>query len=161
MYAMDAERRAVHDADLDIYDQYERDADEYLATHGLRVAADMLPAVRAILIRETRHETDAYARRGSVPGNTSLMRICAAQLWHGGVVEDSLLVYRASRTSMDATGAVDGEFMLGAGLTSTQRYLTALGTEEAGEALGYVASLAESYDAGRFAAHLDHYYRNA
>ena len=100
---------------VDIYGQYERDAERYFATYGLRVATDRLPVVRAILIRETRHEADTYAGSGSVPGNTSLMRICAVQLWHGGDVEDALLVHRARRTSMDASGAVDGELMLGAG----------------------------------------------
>lgn len=82
---------------MDIYDQYERDADQYFATHGLRIAADMLPAAREILVRETRHEADTYAGKGAVPGNTHLMRICAAQLWHAGAVEDALLVHRARR----------------------------------------------------------------
>ena len=144
---------------MDIYDQYERDADQYLATYGLRVGAGMLPGVRAILLRETRHEADTYTGRGSVPGNTSLMRICAAQLWHGSAVEDALLVHRARRTSMDATGAVGAELMLGAGLVRTKGYLTALGTTEAKEALDNVTCMDEFYDAGRYAAYLDDYYR--
>lgn len=146
---------------MDIYDEYERAADEYLATYGLRVATDMLPAVRAVLIRQTEHEADTYAGRGNVPGNTSLMRICAAQLWHGGAVEDALLVHRARRTSMDATGAVDGELMLGAGLGRTKEYLTALGTKEATKALHDVACLDDSYDGDRYAAYLDDYYRTS
>ncbi|MGI5175873.1 hypothetical protein ACQEVZ_06020 [Dactylosporangium sp. CA-152071] len=158
---MEAELRPTYDADPDIYDRYEREADEYLASHGLRVAAEMLPAVRAAIVRETRHEADFSAGRGSVPGNTSLMRICVAQLWHGGAVEDALLVCRARRTSMDATGAIDGELMLGAGVLPTRWYLVALGTDEASEALRYVSSLAEGYEAGRFAADLDDYYRNS
>lgn len=48
----------------DIHDRYEQEADRYLAAYGLRVAADMLPAVRQILRRETRHEADARRRRG-------------------------------------------------------------------------------------------------
>jgi hypothetical protein len=146
---------------MNIYDQYERDADRYLSSYGLRVGTEMLPTVRATLIRETRHEADTYAGRDSVPGNTSLMRICAAQLWHGGAVEDALLVHRARRTSMDATGAVDAELMLGAGVARTKQYLTALGTEEAKEALDAVAGVDEFYDAGRYAAYLDDYYRTA
>ncbi len=143
---------------MDIYDQHERDADRYLSTYGLRVGTEMLPTVRATLIRETRHEADTYAGRDSVPGNTSLMRICAVQLWHGGAVEDALLVHRARRTSMDATGAVDAELMLGAGVARTTEYLTAL---DITEALDAVAGVAEFYDAGRFAAYLDDYYRAA
>jgi hypothetical protein len=146
---------------MDVYDQHERDADQYLATHGLRIAADMLPAVREILVRETRHEADTYAGEGAVPGNTHLMRICAAQLWHAGAVEDALLVHRARRTSMDATGAVDGQLMLGAGVARTKEYLTALGTDEAREILDDVAWLEEDYDAERYAADLDDWYRTA
>ncbi|MEV7328292.1 hypothetical protein [Micromonospora sp. NPDC093244] len=146
---------------MDIYDQYERDADQYLATHGLRVVADVLPAVREILIRETRHEADTYSGEGTVPGNTHLMRICAAQLWHGGAVEDAVLVRRARRTSMDATGAIDGQLMLGAGVARTKEYFTALGTDEAREILDEIAWLEESYDAERYAADLDDWYRCA
>jgi len=144
---------------MDIYDQYERDAEQYLATHGLRVAADMLPAVRELLVRETRHEVDTYAGKGTVPGNTELMRICSAQLWHAGAVEDALLIHRARRSSMDATGAVDGQLMLGAGVARTKEFLTALGTEEACEVLDDIAWLEDDYDAERYAADLDDYYR--
>ena len=147
--------------ELDIYDRYEREADQYLVTHGLRVAVDMLPTVREILIRETRHERAAYSGAGTIPGNTSLMRICAVQLWHAGVVEDALLIHRARRTSMDATGAVDGQLMLGAGVARTKEYLTALGTVEAREILNDIAWLEESYDSERYAAELDDWYRSA
>jgi hypothetical protein len=144
---------------MDIYDRYERDAYRYLAVYGLRVAAGDLPAVRDLLIRETRHEADTYAGVGRVPGNTELMRICAAQLWHGGAPEDALLVHRARRTSMDATGAVDRYLMLGAGVARTRAFLTALGTDEAREILAEVDDLADFYDAGRCAAELDDWYR--
>jgi hypothetical protein len=145
---------------MDIYDRYERDADQYLATYGLRIDPDMLPMVRDTLIRETRHEADTYAGRGTVPGNTYLMRICAAQLWHAGAVEDALLVHRARRTSMDATGAVDGQLMLGAGVARTKDYCETLGTAEAREILDDIAWLEESYDADRYAAELDGWYRD-
>jgi hypothetical protein len=147
--------------EVDIYDRYEREADQYLVTYGLRVAVDMLPAVREILIRETRHERAAYSGAGTIPGNTSLMRICAAQLWHAGVVEDALLIHRARRTSMDATGVVDGHLMLGAGVARTKEYLTALGTVEARQMLNDIAWLEESYDCERYAAELDDWYRTA
>jgi hypothetical protein len=143
----------------DVYDRYERDADRYLTTHGLRVAADLLPAVREILVRETRHEASTYAGTGAVPGNTSLMRICAAQLWHAGAVEDALLIHRARRTSMDATGALDVEMMLGAGVARTTEYYTALDTDEARRILGDIAWLADDYDAESYAASLDDCYR--
>ena len=146
---------------MDIYDRYEREADRYLATHGLRVDADRLPMVRETLIRETRHEADTYAGRGTVPGNTALMRICAAQLWHAGAVEDALLVHRARRTSMDAAGTVDGQLMLGAGVARTKEYLAALGTAEAREILDDIAWLEEFYDAERYAADLDNWYRTS
>jgi hypothetical protein len=146
---------------MNIYDQYERDADQYFAAHGLRVAADMLPTAREILIRETRHEADTYAGAGTVPGNTYLMRICAAQLWHAGAVEDALLIHRARRTSMDATGAVDGQLMLGAGVARTKDYLTALGNDEAREILDDIVWLEDFYDAERYAADLDDWYGTA
>nr|WTA65368.1 hypothetical protein OHB51_22955 [Micromonospora sp. NBC_00855] len=107
----------------DIYDRYERDAEDHLAAYGLRVSDDQVPIIRNILVRETRHEADTYAGLGSVPGNTQLMRICAIRLWHAGAVEDVLLVHRARGTSMDATGAVDVELMLGAGVATTKEYL--------------------------------------
>ncbi|MET7866496.1 hypothetical protein [Micromonospora taraxaci] len=146
---------------MDIIGQHERDADEYLAAHGLRVDAGRVPVVRDILIRETRHEADFYAGTGTVPGNTQLMRICAVQLWHAGAVEDALLVSRARGTSMDATGAIDAELMLGAGVARTQEYVGALHTDEAREILDEIAWVRESYDAGRYAAFLDEYYRVA
>ncbi|MEV6812146.1 hypothetical protein [Micromonospora sp. NPDC051296] len=146
---------------MDIDDQYERDADQHLAAYGLRVAADQVPIVRDVLMRETRHEADTYAGKGTVPGNTQLMRICAVQLWHAGTVKDALLVHRARRTSMDATGAVDAELMLGAGVARTKEYLATLGTDEARAILDEIAWMEESYDAERYAAFLDTYYRTA
>ncbi|MEV4701674.1 hypothetical protein [Actinoplanes sp. NPDC049316] len=142
-----------------IYDRYEQDADQYLATYGLRVPTEMLPAVRQILLREIRHEAATYAGESTVPGNTSLMRICAAQLWHAGVVEDALLIHRARRTSMDATGAIDGQLMLGAGVARTKEFLAALGTAEAREILADIAWLEDDYDPERYAADLDDWYR--
>ncbi|MGC4837942.1 hypothetical protein ACLQ3D_25910 [Micromonospora vinacea] len=142
----------------DIYDRYERDAEDHLAAYGLRVSDDQVPIIRNILVRETRHEADTYAGLGSVPGNTQLMRICAIQLWHAGAVEDVLLVHRARGTSMDATGAVDVELMLGAGVATTKEYLAALGTEEAQGILDEIAWVEESYDAGHYGAFLDRYY---
>ncbi|MBM0256480.1 hypothetical protein [Micromonospora sp. 4G55] len=146
---------------MDIYDQYERDADQHLAAYGLRVAVDQVPIVRDVLMRETRHEADIYAGMGTIPGNTQLMRICAVQLWHVGAVEDALLVHRARRTSMDATGAVDAELMLGAGVARTKEYLATLCTDEAREILDEIAWVEESYDAKRYAALLDKCYRIA
>jgi hypothetical protein len=147
--------------EMDIYDRYEQEADQYVATYGLRVAADMLPMVRETLVRETRHERAVYAGTGTTRGNTQLMRVCAAQLWHGGAVEDALLIHRARRASMDATGAVDGQLMLGAGVARTKEYFTALGTDEAREILDDIAWLKDSYDAERCAAGLEAYYRTA
>lgn len=146
---------------MDIYDRYERDAEEHLAAYGLRVGADQVPTIREVLARETRHEADTYAGLGTVPGNTALMRICAVQLWHAGAVEDALLIHRARRTSMDATGALDGELMLGAGVARTRAYLATLGTEEAREVLNQIAWVEESYDAERYAAFVSTYYRIA
>lgn len=143
---------------MDIYDQHERDADAYLAAHGLRVPAGMLPTVRAILSRETRHEASTYAGTGAVPGNTALMRICAAQLWHAGIVEDTLLIHRARRTSMDATGAIDAELLPGAGIARTRAYLTALATDEAHTILTDIDHLADDYDPTRYAARLAAWY---
>ncbi|MEV4537521.1 hypothetical protein AB0J82_27460 [Asanoa sp. NPDC049518] len=139
-------------------DNDERVADEYFAAYGLRVAAAQLPAVRDLLVRETRREADAYAGRGGAGGNTDLMRICAAQLWHAGVVEDVLLIDRARATSMDATASLDGQMLLGAGVARTKDYLAALGTEEARQILDYVALLEDDYDAVRYAAELDRWY---
>ncbi|MBM0229699.1 MULTISPECIES: hypothetical protein [Micromonospora] len=144
---------------MDIYDQYERDADQHLAAYGLRVAAGQVPIVRDVLMRETQREAETYAGTGTVPGNTQLMRICAVQLWHVGAVEDALVVHRARGTSMDATGAIDAELMLGAGVAKTKDYLATVCTEEAREILEVIAWVEESYDPGRYAAFLDRYYR--
>ena len=142
----------------DIYEAYDRVAEEYLATHGLRVDADRLPMVREILIGETRHEADTYAGRGFVPGNTGLMAICAAQLWHAGVVEDALLVHRARRTSMDATGAIDAHLLLGAGVARTRAFCAALGTDEARLILDDIAGVENEYEPDRYAAALAAWY---
>ncbi|HYN94121.1 MAG TPA: hypothetical protein VES42_09770, partial [Pilimelia sp.] len=63
-------------------------------------------------------------------------------------------------TSMDATGAIDAHLMLGAGVARTKEYCAALGTDEAREILDAIAWLEEeSYDAERYAAELDAWYR--
>lgn len=146
--------------EIDIYEQYERDAEAFLAVHGLRVPAARLAEVREVLVRETRHEADTYAGAGGgVPGNTSLMAVCAAQLWCAGAVEDALLIHRARRTSMDATGAVDRRLMLGAGVDRTKAFLTALSTDEAREIVEEIVEIEEFYDADEFAAEVEGWYR--
>ncbi|MGC4897292.1 hypothetical protein [Micromonospora sp. DT31] len=144
---------------MGVYDQHEREAAQHLAVFGLRVEVGQVPVVRAALVREARREADFYAGSGAVPGNTQRMRICAVELWHAGAAEDALLVHRARGTSMDASGAVDAELMLGAGVARTKEYLTALCTDEAREILDQIAWMEESYDAERYAAFLDDYYR--
>lgn len=144
---------------MDIYDQYERDADQHLAAYGLRVGADQVSIVRDVLVREARREAETYSGTGTVPGNTQLMRMCAVQLWHVGAVEDALLVHRARGTSMDAAGAIDAELMLGAGVARTKEYLTTVCTEEAREILDVITWVEEAYDPGHYAAFLDRYYR--
>lgn len=142
---------------VNVYDQHERDADEHLATYGLRVPPDVLPTIRAILIRETRHEADTYAGRGGPPGNTALMRVCAARPSSGTAAPP--------RTPCSCTGRAAPAWTrpapstpsscLGAGPARTREYLTAAG---ATEALDDIAGVDEPYDAGRYAAYLDAYY---
>ncbi|MFI7578233.1 hypothetical protein [Micromonospora sp. NPDC049497] len=85
--------------------------------------------------------------------------MCAVQLRHVGAVEDALLVHRARGASMDATGAIDAELMLGAGVARTKEYLTTVCTEEAREILDVITWVEEAYDPGHYAAFLDRYYR--
>ena len=63
------------------------DEDGWLRRHGLHPQGRDLEEVRALLVEQTRLE-----RRGQGLGDTLLMRLCCVQLFHGGALDDVLLV---------------------------------------------------------------------
>jgi hypothetical protein len=67
-----------------------------------------------------------------------LMRLFCVQLFAHGDVEDSLLVWRAKRSSFDAGSGIDVQLMCGAGLDKTKKYLKSIQSTEAAAALAYL-----------------------
>ncbi|GAB3452210.1 hypothetical protein [Actinophytocola sediminis] len=122
-------------------------ADECLARYGLRPDPSVLPELRALLAHETEIERAAYAGESAaddIETDHELMRLVSAQLFGIGSLADVPLLWRAKRTSMDTSSAIDIQMLCGAGLDETEAYLSANGPEEA---LDY---LRQCRDAGDF-----------
>lgn len=77
--------------------------------------------------------------------NCSLMRLLCVQLFSLGIVEDSLIIWRAKSSNFDAHCSVDVQLLCGAGLEQTKAYLSSSRDEEATLALEYLAE-AEATD---------------
>jgi hypothetical protein len=76
-----------------------------------------------------------------------VLRLLCVQLFSIGVVEDSLLLWDAKRSSFDAgLGSVDVQFLCGAGLEETKAYLSQSAGPPAAAALNYLLECARSSD---------------
>ncbi len=72
-------------------------------------------------------------------GDQFLMRLLCAQLFSLGVVQDSLLVWRAKSCNFDTHCGIDVQFLCGAGLELTKEFLHRNGSDDALNALDYIA----------------------
>ena len=130
-----------------------REIDPYLEKYGLVPNIADLPAVRELLAKE------AEAERVGEERMDDLALLCCVQLFSRGLLEDVLRIWEAKQSGFDLFCYLDGEFLLGAGITETIAYLQDVGSEEAELALDYIT---EGYDAGNLedfspAAHLKRY----
>lgn len=72
-------------------------------------------------------------------GDQFLMRLLSAQLFSIGLVEDSILIYRAKSCNFDTCLGIDVQFLCGAGLEQTKDSLHRDGSDLALEALNYIS----------------------
>jgi hypothetical protein len=100
--------------------------EECLRRFGSSPAPGQLEEIRAVLEAETLRE-----RQGQGGGDTQVMRLCCFLLFRAGLLEDVPRIWRAKTSSMDADASIDLQFLCGAGLERTKRYLRELGSDEA------------------------------
>lgn len=125
------------------------DADDWLARHGLRPDAGLLPELRARLAHEAEIERATYADEytGDAEADHELMRLICAQLFGFGLLEDVPLIWYAKERSMDTSFAIDIQMLCGAGYDETEAYLAANGPEDA---LDYLRSCHSAGDFEEF-----------
>src|SRR3712207_2508372 len=103
-----------------------------LARFGLPAQPADRPAIIAALAEQIRLEADEA-------GDQFLMRLLCAQLFSLGVVEDSLLVWRAKSCNFDTRCGSDVQFLCGGGREQTRECLRREGSDDALAALDYLA----------------------
>ncbi len=113
--------------------------DAALARFGLPARPEDRDAILAALDEQIEREADEE-------GDQFLMRLLCAQLFSLGRVEDSLRVWRAKSCNFDTHCGIDVQFVCGAGLEPTKAYLQRIGTDDALDALGYLARCAAGGD---------------
>ncbi len=91
----------------------------------------------------------------------SVAILCCVQLFSCGHLEDVLLIWSAKRSGFDLGCSLDVQFLCGAGLEETKRFLAAKGSREANEALEYILECEAAEDFDRFtpARYVDVYRR--
>ncbi|MBS2032327.1 MAG: hypothetical protein JST54_30790 [Deltaproteobacteria bacterium] len=114
----------------------------HLARFGLQITPEDADDIRAILHQQVQAE-----RASQGDGDTELMRLCCVQLFGLGQLDDVLRIWEAKTASFDTFGGFDMEYLLGAGLDATKRFLAGHGSSEAQRAL---ARIAECERAGNF-----------
>lgn len=104
--------------------------EDLLDKFGLRPSAESLPAIRNLLGEHAEKE-----RREQGTGDTELMKLCCVQLFANGDVSDSLRIWKAKSSSMDADASIDVQLLCGGGLRETKVYLKQHPAPEAADAL--------------------------
>lgn len=94
------------------------DEDESLHRYGLHPAGPQLDEIRALLADHAARE-----RRSQGDGDTELMRLCCVQLFNGGTLDDTLLIWDAKQAGYDAACSIEIELLLGHGLDATKAHL--------------------------------------
>jgi hypothetical protein len=128
-------------------------ADESLARFGLVPSEEDLPQVREILAREAEAECAGSGREDD------LALLCCVQLFSHGKEEDILRIWDAKESGFDMASVVDVQFLCGAGLDATKRFLASQHDERAAAALSYIADCEKAGDFDEFSpeAHLQGY----
>jgi hypothetical protein len=129
--------------------------EESLRRFGLVPSDEALPHVRALLAQEAELERSGGERE------EDLALLCCVQLFSRGLLEDVLRIWDAKRSGMDLGCYLDIQFLCGAGLAETKRFLAAQPGAAASEALAYLEECEEGGDLVGFSpqAHLEEYRR--
>jgi hypothetical protein len=128
---------------------------ESLALHGLVPSDRSLPDIRRMLAEEAAFERAGHGR------TEDLALLCCVQLFSRGLLEDVLRIWDAKCSGFDLASYLDIEFLCGAGLDATKRFLAADPSPRAAEAR---ARIDECEACGQFDSfspqrHLEHYRR--
>ncbi|MFE2285458.1 hypothetical protein ACFXDJ_14940 [Streptomyces sp. NPDC059443] len=134
------------------------DEDGWLLRYGLHPDEHGLGEARTLLVEESRLEREVQGQ-----GDTSLMKLCCVQLFHAGVLDDALLIWRAKTASWDADCSIDIQLLCGGGLNQTKTWLASQQSEESQSALRRLLRCEEAGDfdgfspGERFAAYVAYY----
>jgi hypothetical protein len=118
--------------------------DDSLARFGLVPSEDDLPQIRDLLAREVE------AERAGDEREEDLALLCCVQLFSHGKPEDILRMWDAKMSGMDLGSVVDVQFLCGAGLEATKRFLASRSDERSAEALSYIADCEKAGDFADF-----------
>jgi len=129
--------------------------EESLRRFGLVPSDEALPLVRDLLAQE------AEAERSGDEREEDLALLCCVQLFSRGLLEDVLRIWDAKRSGMDLGCYLDIQFLCGAGLAETKRFLAAESGTAAASALEYLEKCEKAGDFAGFspASHLERYRR--
>jgi hypothetical protein len=130
-------------------------ADESLARFGLVPAEGDLPQIRELLAREAEAERTVGGRGRE----EDLALLCCVQLFSRGMAEDILRIWDAKMSGFDMGSVVDVQFLCGAGLDATKRFLGSLADERAAAAWSYIVDCEKAGDFDEFSpeTHLQGY----
>jgi hypothetical protein len=113
--------------------------DDAIRQFGLPSSGEHREAILSALEAELQLESNEE-------GDHDLIKCLVAQLLSIGNVEDSLIIWRAKSTNFDLGCGLDVQFLCGAGIEETRRYLAQTETDESRDALKYLDECVESGD---------------
>lgn len=112
---------------------------ETLQKFGLPASPAHRDEVRRLLAEEIELARNWKSRE-------EMLRTLCAELFSMGAVEDSLLIWDAKRSNMDAGFSVDVQFLCGAGLDVTKQFLAKSSAPSAAAALEYLVECEQTGD---------------
>lgn len=115
----------------------EEKTDEHLKKYGLTPDAIFLDEIRNLTLQEISNDN----REGN-----EFLKLCCLQLFFIGDVADSLLIWKAKRSDFDAYCYIDIQFVCGAGLSETKKFLLKQNSSEAIDLLAYLIDCEKTGD---------------
>ncbi len=112
---------------------------EALEKFGLPASPQYRDEIRQLLMEEIE-----LARKSE--DREEMLRTLTLQLFSIGMVEDSVLIWKAKQSSFDASFTVDIQSICGAGLAETKEYLAQSTDPSASEALEYLTECEQTGD---------------
>jgi len=104
-----------------------------LKRFGLPANAAVRDEIRAVL------EQQIVIESKQEEFEPEILRTLCVQLFSIGMVEDSLLIWKAKNCNFDAACGLDIQFLCGAGLQATKEFLKASTDPQAAKAFDYVS----------------------